>query len=94
MFNSKITEKIHWNIEWIISHTLEESRLEKAGISKLHNDEIFVRYPDYPDYWVSQYGRIISTKFGKARLLKVYLVGEKVTDILDLHSLTDITKRL
>lgn len=75
--NTVINEKLHWNIEWIISHTLEESRLEKAGISKLHNDEIFVRYPDYPDYWVSQYGRIISTKFGKARLLKVYLVGEK-----------------
>lgn len=77
MFNSKITEKIHWNIEWIISHTLDENRLEKAGISKLHSDEIFVQYPKYKDYFVSQYGRIISTKFGKIRLLKVYLVGEE-----------------
>ena len=32
--NTVINEKLHWNIEWIISHTLEESRLEKAGISK------------------------------------------------------------
>ena len=67
--------KFNWNLEWIIAHTLDEKRLEKADISKLHNDEIFVQHPEYTDYYISQYSRAISTKFSKIRLLKPYITG-------------------
>lgn len=69
------SNKFNWNLEWIIAHILDEKRLEKANISKLHNDEIFVQHPDYADYYVSQYSRMISTKFSKIRLLKPYITG-------------------
>lgn len=75
--NTVINEKLHWNIEWIIAHTLDENLLEKADISRLHNDEIFVQHPNYVDYYVSQYGRVISTKFNKIKLLKPYIIGPK-----------------
>ena len=75
--NTVINEKLHWNIEWIIAHTLDENLLEKADISKLHNDEIFVQHPNYVDYFVSQYGRVISRKYGRVTLLKPYIIGPK-----------------
>lgn len=75
--NTVINEKLHWNIEWIIAHTLDENLLEKADILKLHNDEIFVQHPNYVDYFVSQYGRVISRKYGRVILLKPYIIGPK-----------------
>ena len=75
--NHILNDKIHWNIEWIISHKLDEKLLEKADISKLHNDEIFVEHPEYPEYFVSQYGRIVSLKWGKVTLIKRNTVGPK-----------------
>ena len=80
--NTVINEKLHWNIEWIISHTLDEKLLEKSDISKLHNDEIFVQHPNYVDYYVSQYGRVISTKFNKIKLLKPYIIGPESNQYL------------
>lgn len=75
--NTVNNEKLYWNIEWIISHILGEKLLEKANISKLHNDEIFVQHPNYIDYYVSQYGRVISRKYGRVKLLKPYIIGPK-----------------
>lgn len=62
---------------YISYRALDENLLEKADISKLHNDEIFVQHPNYVDYFVSQYGRVISRKYGRVTLLKPYIIGPK-----------------
>lgn len=80
--NCILNEKIHWNIEWIIAHKLDENLLEKSDIPKLHNDEIFVEHPEYPEYFVSQYGRIVSLKWGKVTLIKRNVVGPKENQYL------------
>lgn len=80
--NHILNDKIHWNIEWIISNKLDENLLEKANIQKVRNDEIFVEHPEYPDYYVSQYGRIVSLKRGKVTLIKRNVVGPKENQYL------------
>lgn len=59
-----------WNLEWILSHKLDDKRLEKLDIGKQYNDEIFVQHPVYTDYYVSQYSRIISLKRDTETLIK------------------------
>lgn len=39
-------------------------------------DEIFVQYPDFPCYYGSSYGRLVSLKSGKAKLLKANEQGD------------------
>ena len=80
--NHILNDKIHWNIEWIISNKLDENLLEKANIQKVRNDEIFVEHPEYPEYFVSQYGRIVSLKRGKVTLIKRNVVGPKENQYL------------
>ena len=54
--------------ERIISKSLSQKKIEAAGI-KLKKHEIFVQYPGYPDYFGSNYGRVISLKGGTPSLL-------------------------
>ena len=65
-----------WNYEYIVINTLMDEILEKSRIEKINPEEIFVRHPVYWSYFVSQYGRVISMKYGKASLLKAYIGGQ------------------
>lgn len=65
-----------WNFNYIATHKLPEETLEKSRIEKINPEEIFVRHPVYWSYYVSQYGRAISLKWGKASLLKAYIGGQ------------------
>ena len=65
-----------WNYNYIATHKLPEETLEKSRIEKINPEEIFVRHPVYWSYFVSQFGRVISMKCGKVRLLEAYIGGQ------------------
>lgn len=56
-----------WNAEYINSHTLSFNRLKESGIT-LYPGEVFVQYPDWRHYFISNYGRVCSTH---KRLIKL-----------------------
>lgn len=58
-----------WNTEYIIAHALDEDIIKRAGIKKLDDSEIFVQHPTCTDYYCSQYGRVISIKGDRVKLL-------------------------
>lgn len=65
-----------WNFNYIATHKLPEETLEKSRIEKINPEEIFVRHPVYWSYYVSQYGRVVSMKWGKVTLLKAHIGGQ------------------
>lgn len=68
--------KFTWNYNYIAINTLSDEILEKSGIEKINPEEIFVKHPVYWRYYVSQYGRAISMKWGKVSLLKAHIGGQ------------------
>ena len=72
----RTVNNLNWNIEWIITHTLEKELLEEAEIKLLEPDEIFVEIPSRPHYFVSQYGQCISMKRRTPYLLGAFLGGQ------------------
>jgi hypothetical protein len=65
-----------WNIDHIIQHRLSDEVLEQGNIEKLDDTEIFVEHPDHKDYYVSQYGRVVSLKRKSATLLGAFIGGQ------------------
>ena len=55
--------------ERIIKGSLPEERIRKAGIELLDH-EVFTQIWRYGEYYGSNYGRLISTKFGRIKLRK------------------------
>ena len=69
-------DKFNWNKEYIITHTLDEDIIKRAGIKKLDDSEVFVQHPKYKDYYCSQYGRAISIKGDRVKLLGANIGGQ------------------
>ena len=65
-----------FNTEKINQHKLEDSILAEGGIEKLHSSEIFVEHPSYKGYYISQFGRAVSLKKMRAKLLKAFIGGQ------------------
>ena len=71
----RIRETFNYNTDYIISNlipeqTLEELKHRDPSFVLVAFDEIFVRYPSCPDYYVSSYGRCISVRRGYPHLKK------------------------
>lgn len=73
---TNIIKEFRWNTEYIIAHALDEDIIKRAGIKKLDESEIFVQHPKYKDYYCSQYGRIISIKGDRVKLLGANIGGQ------------------
>ena len=73
--NNKIIEDIY-NVDYVTRHKLSGRKIRKSGIELLGSDEIFVQYPKWNDYYISSYGRVISTKYNKIELLKPYQIKQ------------------
>ena len=67
-----------WNYNYIATHKLADETLEKYRIEKINPEETFVRHPVYWSYYVSQYGRVISMKWGKPACLKRTLAASRI----------------
>ena len=68
---NKFNENIY-NVDYINKHTLSSKKIREAGIELKGIDEVFVQYPGWNDYYGSNYGRLISIKFGKVELSQPY----------------------
>ena len=64
-----IEELFDWNVDYILNHRLSDDVISIAGI-KTKENEIFVEFPEWAGYYISQYGRAISTKEKTPKLLK------------------------
>lgn len=64
-----------YNTDYIKKHKLSDRKIKAAGIELLGIDEIFVQYPLWNDYYGSNYGRLISVKYG-VKLLTPYPTGK------------------
>ena len=71
----KFNENIY-NVDYINKHTLSSKKIREAGIELKGIDEVFVQYPGWNDYYGSNYGRLISIKFGKVELRQPYPCSE------------------
>jgi hypothetical protein len=67
----KDKNKFKFNREYIANNRLPQDIIQKAGIDLTADDEIFIRHPYGTDYYVSQYGRGISVKGNKVKLLSL-----------------------
>lgn len=72
---NKFNENIY-NVDYINKHTLSSKKIREAGIELKGIDEVFVQYPGWNDYYGSNYGRLISVKFGKVELRQPYPCSE------------------
>ncbi|MCD8018700.1 MAG: hypothetical protein LUF92_03690 [Clostridiales bacterium] len=70
MTNNLIEKNFKYNVEYIYNHKLSDKKIGKAGIELLAVDEVFVQYPKWRDYYVSNYGRCVSIK-GKNKRLRI-----------------------
>lgn len=68
MNKKEIIENYKFNTEYILNNKLSEKLLRDAKIYT-YSDEIFVKVKCYKDYYISSFGRLISRKNGKLRLL-------------------------
>lgn len=59
-----------YNVDYVRRHKLSNKKIKEAEIELLGTDEVFVQYPRWSDYYGSNYGRLISTKYGKVELRK------------------------
>ena len=66
-----------WNCDYIAEHILDSKIVGDAGIELIAEDEIFVEHQNYECYYVSQYGRVISMKHKKLRMLRQTRQGKK-----------------
>lgn len=64
-----IEDNFDWNIDYILNNRLSIQKIRKSGI-QLYTDEFFVKFPNWRNYYISQYGRLISCKNNKLKLLK------------------------
>ena len=66
MTEEEIFDTFHYNQQYLIDNQIPEDvlrwALQRANEYLVADDEIFVQYPDYPDYFCSNYGRCISLK--------------------------------
>ena len=69
-------KEFKWNTEYILTHALDEDIIQRAGIKKLDGSEVFVQHPKYKDYYCSQYGRAISIKGNRVKLLGAVIGGQ------------------
>ena len=69
-------KEFKWNTEYIIAHALDEATIRAAGIKLLGESEVFVQHPKYTDYYCSQYGRVISIKGDRVKLLGAVIGGQ------------------
>lgn len=86
----KLNENIY-NVDYINKHTLSQKKIREAGIELKGLDEIFVQYPKWNDYYGSNYGRLISTKYGDVKLCKAYPCGEDGEDKYLGYKMTKVT---
>lgn len=63
--------KFNYNNQYINNNKLNREKIKRAKIELVAEDEIFVKHPDWNDYFISQYGRGISVKNDKLRLLSL-----------------------
>jgi hypothetical protein len=72
---NNLSKNFKWNLPHIIQNRLPEEILDQSNIEKLDDAELFVEHPNCKDYYVSQYGRVISLKRKSAALLGAFLGG-------------------
>lgn len=65
----EILDQFNYNQEYIRKNILSEKKINEAEIDLVSDDEVFVRHPQWSDYFISQYGRAISVKKDSCRLL-------------------------
>jgi len=75
MKNKDIPRLFDFNVDYIRKHRLSKAKLKRAGIKLIASDEIFVQYPRWTTYYGSNYGRMVSLKYGKVKLLKASPCG-------------------
>lgn len=68
--------QFEFNERYILFNTLPQKQIDDAEIALQSEDEIFVRHPDWHDYYVSQFGRAISVKDNRCNLLAMTLGGQ------------------
>ena len=70
----RIRETFRYNTDYILNNLIPEKTLEdlrrRENFVLVAFDEIFVKYPTCPDYYVSSYGRCISIRRGDPHLKK------------------------
>lgn len=76
MTGKNLTKNFKWNKEYILQNTLDEKMLEDAGIEKLDDTEVFIEHPTSKQYYISEYGRIITLKRKEVKLLGVHIGGQ------------------
>lgn len=62
--------------EFVIENMLPEEILEEAGIELVHPNEVFVQHDWCEDYYGSNYGRVISLKWGRVEVLPALPMGK------------------
>lgn len=66
MSEEEIFDTFRYNQQYLIDNQIPEDvlrwALQRANEYLVADDEIFVQYPDYPEYFCSNYGRCISLK--------------------------------
>lgn len=60
-----------YNLSYIKNNAISKEKLKESKIDLVANDEIFVRHPEWNDYYISQYGRAVSIKNNKCNLLNL-----------------------
>ena len=71
----KIKELFNYNEEYIYKNQLDTEDIVADEIEVLRADEVFVKHPEWNDYYISQYGRAVSYKGDSYRLLSMNLGG-------------------
>lgn len=57
------------NQDYIDRHRMSNKKIQSAGIELLKPDEVFAQYPGWQDYYGSNYGRLISVKGDRIKLV-------------------------
>lgn len=61
----------------LLSEDFKNIALLKGQMKEIEN-EIFVRHPDYENYYISQFGRVISMSYDKPKFLGLFQGGAKM----------------
>lgn len=69
MHNEEINKRFDWNRDYIMDNLMDSKILQTNGIELARDDEIYVKHPDWRDYYVSQYGNALSLKKDKCKKL-------------------------
>lgn len=74
-------ENLKFRQEYVNENTLSSVfvniALVKSQMQEI-KDEIFVRHPDYENYYISQFGRVISMSYDKPKFLGLFQGGLKM----------------